>query len=169
MTKKKYLGQFISVKFINRKEPIRGFVIDYNDDWTLMKHNPVEFVIDGYIIFRHKNIEGFRRGPQEKFLEKVITLKGQQANDTEKIPINDLKTILKYLTNKHGLFQLETKSQKICYLGRLVSIDNKLLTLEFIDTKGRWDGNINFKTTDIRIIEFDNDYINSLKLVAEQK
>ncbi len=168
MVKKKNIGQFISIKFTDRKEPIGGFVIDYNDDWTLMKYNVVDFVIDGYIIFKHKNIEGFRRDKEEKFLEKIITLKGQQSNETEKIPITDLKTILTYLTEKFGLFQFETKSQKICYLGKLVSIDDKLVTVKSLDSEGKWGENISFKVADIRAIEFDNDYINSLKLVAEE-
>ena len=81
MTSKKYIGQFISIKYSDRINPISGFVIDYNDDWTLLKFNPVDYVIDGYIILRHKNIEGFQRNANEKFKEKVIMLKKQHQPD----------------------------------------------------------------------------------------
>ncbi|MFH0895553.1 MAG: hypothetical protein V2A54_14035 [Bacteroidota bacterium] len=169
MKNKKHIGQLISVKFTDREEPIYGFVIDYNDDWTLMKNNPVDYVIDGYIIFRHKNIESFRRSAEEKFRERVIKLKGLEPTDKEAIPLTDLETILQHLTKHFGVFQVSTKSETACYLGRLKSIDNKKLIMDDLNPKGKWDGQMEFRTGDIRMIEFDSDYINSLKLVATTK
>lgn len=169
MKKKKYIGQLISVKFTDRKIPIYGYVVDYNDNWTLMKYNPVDYIIDGYIIFRHKNIEGFRRYMDEKWREKVINLKGLQPTEKDIIPLTDLETILKYLTDNFGVFQVYTKSETACYLGRLISIDNEELVMDDLNPKGKWDGQIKFRTRDIRVIEFDTDYINSLKLVSTTK
>ena len=166
MKKKKHIGQLVSVKFTDRKTPIYGYVVDYNDDWTLMKHNSGDYIIDGYIIFRHKNIEGFRRDTDEKWREKVINLKGLQTTDKEIIPLTDLETILKYLTDNFGVFQVETKSETACYLGRLKFIDKKELVIDYLNPKGKWDGQMKFRTSDIRVIEFDTDYINSLKLVS---
>ena len=165
---KKLTGQLISIKFTDRKTPIYGFVIDYNDGWTLLKYNVVDYVIDGYKILRHKNIQGFRRGRDERFREKVIKLKGQQPTDTEKIPLTDLKTILCFLSDKFGVFNLYTQSETACYPGRLKSIDNKKLVIYFLNTNGKWNGQMTFRPNDIRTIEFDSDYINSLKLVAGQ-
>ena len=156
----------VSVKFTDRKTPIYGYVVDYNDDWTLMKHNSGDYIIDGYIIFRHKNIEGFRRDTDEKWREKVINLKGLQTTDKEIIPLTDLETILKYLTDNFGVFQVETKSETACYLGRLKFIDKKELVIDYLNPKGKWDGQMKFRASDIRVIEFDTDYINSLKLVS---
>jgi len=163
---KKYTGQLISIKFTDRKNPVYGFVIDYNDDWTLMKYNPVDYIIDGYIILRHKNIQGFRKSEDEKFKEKVIKLKKQNSKINENIPITDLQTILSYLTKMFGVFQLNTKSESACYLGRLKSFDSKQFVIDCLDTKGKWKGQMKFRPNDIRTIEFNTDYINSLKLLA---
>ena len=46
MKNKKYAGQLISVKFKDRETAICGYVVDYNKDWTLMKYNPVDYVIE---------------------------------------------------------------------------------------------------------------------------
>jgi hypothetical protein len=51
-------------------------------------------------------------------------------------------------------------------LGRLTSIDEKELVIENLDPKGKFTGERTFKVKDIRSVEFDTDYINSLKLVA---
>lgn len=169
MKKKKYIGQLISVKFTDRETPISGLVVDYNDDWTLMKYNPVDYIIDGYIIFRNKNIDSFCRDTEEKWREKVIRLKGLQPTDKDVIPLTDLETILNYLTDHFEVFQVYTKSETACYLGRLKSIDHKKLVMDNLSPKGKWNGQLGFKTGDIRVIEFDTDYINSLKLVSTKK
>jgi hypothetical protein len=169
MKSKKYIGQIVSVKFSDRKVPICGLVVDYNDNWTLMKYNPVDYVIDGYIIFRNKNIEGFRRDSQEKFIERIIKLKGITVVTEDIIPISDLYTILTNLTEKFGLFQLYTKSETACYLGKLKTINTKQLIIDYINTDGKWTGQMKFRPGDIRVIEFDTDYINSLKLVSADR
>ncbi len=167
--KEKHIGQLVSVKFTDRKTPICGYVVDFNDDWTLMKYNPVDYIIDGYVIFRHKNVEGFHRDTEEKWREKIINLKGLQPTDKDIISLTDLETILKYLTDNFGVFQVYTKSESACYLGRLKSIDNKELIMDDLNQKGKWNGQMKFRTADIRVIEFDTDYINSLKLVSKTK
>ena len=85
----------------------------------------------------------------------------------EKIPLSNLEEILTYLTNKYGVFQFYTKSVKVTYLGRLIEYDSKRFTIDFLDTTGRWSGQMKFRPGDIRTIEFDTDYINSLKLVLD--
>lgn len=167
MGKKKYIKQLISIKFTDREKAIYGYVIDYNEGWILMKNNPVDYIIDGYIVVKNTNIESFNRGIDEKWKEKVIKLKGLEPTDKDIIPLADLKTILKYITDNFGVFQIQTNSEDTCYLGRLKSIESTKVIIDDLDTKGNWEGQMTFSPTEIRIIEFDTDYINSLKLVSE--
>jgi len=167
MTKKKYIGQLITINFKDRPTPISGFVIDYNDEWTLLKQNPVDYIIDGYVIVRHKNIEGFSRTKKELFKERILKLKNLNPKGQNEIPLADLNTILAYLTMKFGVFQFEQKSEKSCWLGSLVSFDTKDFIIKPLLPNGKWDKNTLFFIKDLRTIEFDTDYINSLKLVEK--
>ena len=167
MPRKPFIGKLISIAYTDRKEPIYGFVIDYNEEWTLMKYNPVDYVIDGYILLRHKNLKGMRYSEEEKFREKVIRLKGLKPTHAETIPMNDLKTIVEYLTEHVGVFQFYTKSEKATYLGKLESIDSKRMSIRFFTPNGKWGGRMPFRPGDVRIIKFDTDYINSLKLLQK--
>ena len=167
--KKRYIGELISIKYNDRPTPIYGFVIDYNDKWTLLKRNPVDYIIDGYIIVRHKNIEGIRRNVDEKFREKVIILKQQHLPDFANFPLIDLETILAYLTKKYGVFQFELKSEKRCYLGKMKSFSESTLTINWLNPRGVWAKQFHFRPNDIRTIEFNTDYINSLKLISKKK
>lgn len=167
MSGKRHVGRLISLKFTDRKTPIAGYVVDYNDAWTLMKWNPVDYVIDGFAVARHKNISDFHLGADERFREKVLKLKGVKIRKSDTAPLTNLETILRHLTSKFGLFLLHTKSEAVCYVGRLRSIDNSRLEIDSLNPRGKWDGTLAFKPSDIRVIEFDSDYLNSLKLVAK--
>lgn len=168
MTKRKYIGKLISIRYNDRPTPIFGFVIDYNEEWTLLRYNPFDYVIDGYIILRHKNVKGFQRGTEEKFREKVIMLKKKHLLDISDIPISDIETILTFLTKRYGVFQFDLKTEKVCYLGKLKTFTKGKLTIDYLNPKGVWTKQMQFRPNDIRTIEFDTDYVNSLRLISEE-
>ncbi len=48
---KHYLNQLVILEFTDIKNSFSGFLLDFNDDWILLRNNPVDFVIDGFVIF----------------------------------------------------------------------------------------------------------------------
>ena len=76
---KKYLGQLISIEFDDLKEIFSGFLIDYSEEWILLRKNPVDFVLDGYILLKHKKIKTIHRDEDHEFTEKIIRLKGEKT------------------------------------------------------------------------------------------
>lgn len=160
-----YLRQLISIEFQDKKELYTGFLIDYSDDWILIRNNPIDFIVDGFIILRNKNVEQIHRDEDLEFTEKVIRLKGVKTNAEDIIPIKDLDTIIHYIDTKYGIFQIAKKSAKSAYLGKLIELNNEELTIDFLDIRGEFGGELSFNPDKIRVIEFDTDYINSLKLL----
>jgi len=160
-----YLRQLIEIEFLDKKEIFTGFLIDYSDDWILLRNNPVDFVLDGFVILRNKNIQSVNRDSDLAFTEKVIRLKGLKTNSEDIIPIKDLATIMNFISEKYGIFQIAKKSSKSAYLGKLIELNAEELTINFLDTRGQFGGELGFNPEKIRVIEFDTDYINSLKLV----
>lgn len=163
-----YLRQLISIEFEDRKEIFTGFLIDYTDDWILIKNNPVDFIIDGYVILKNKNIQSITRDSDNVFTESVIRLKGLKTNSDEIIPLRDLSSILTFITNKYEIFQIAKKSEKSVYLGKLIKLDDEELVIDFLETRGKFGGELSINPNKIRVIEFDTDYINSLKLLVNE-
>ncbi|OUL64185.1 hypothetical protein [Flavobacterium sp. AJR] len=163
-----HLRQLISIEFEDRKEIFTGFLIDYTDDWILLKNNPVDFIIDGYVILKNKNIQSITRDSDNVFTESVIRLKGLKTNSDEIIPLRDLSSILTFITNKYEIFQIAKKSEKAVYLGKLIKLDEEELVIDFLETRGKFGGELSFNPNKIRVIEFDTDYINSLKLLVNE-
>jgi hypothetical protein len=161
-----FIGKVISLHFSDRKEPICGQVIAVDDDWTLMRHIVVDYALDGFVVVRHRNIKHYKRGESELFKEKVLRLKAMADLPKDPIKIDGLQSILAEITERFGIFEIQTKRESACYLGRLVSFSKKRFTIESIDTNGQWDGQMKFTSDKIRIIRFETDYAKSLLLVA---
>lgn len=161
-----YLRQLVEIEFLDKKQIFTGFLIDYSDDWILLRNNPVDYILDGFVVLRNKNIEVVNRDHDLAFTEKVIRLKGLKINSEDIIPIKDLASIINYVSQKYEIFQIAKKSAKSAYLGKLISLTDEELTIDFLDTRGQFGGELGFNPNKIRVIEFDTDYINSLKLVV---
>ena len=162
---RKFTGRLISLSFKDI-EPIKGILLDYDDDWILLRSNPVDFILDGYCVVANRNLKKLRLG--EKWTESVLKLKGRPTLKS-KIPVNSLESMLRILTKKYGVFALRTKKRGSCWLGKLKSIDDKSLVIDDFTPRARWDGHKKFKVKDIRAVEFDTEYINSLKLVLTNR
>ena len=161
----KYIRQLISIEFDDKKEIFSGFLIDWTEDWILLKNNPVDFIIDGYTILKNKNVKAIIQDKDHEFTEKVIKLKGLKTSSAEIIPLQDLSSIIHFLANKYTIFQITKKSDKAVYLGKLIELNENELVIDFLGTEGKFEGEMSFKHKKIRVIEFDTDYINSLKLI----
>ena len=165
----KYIRQLITIEFEDKKEIFSGFLIDWTEDWILLKNNPVDFIIDGYTILKNKNVKAIIQDKDHEFTERVIKLKGLKTSAEEIIPLQDLSSIINFLANKYEIFQIATKSDKAVYLGKLIELDEEELVIDFLGTEGEFEGEMSFKPNKIRVIEFDTDYINSLKLIVDQE
>ena len=169
---KKYLGKLLTLKFEYSNEIVNysGYLLDYNYDWVLLKYNKVDYVVDGYIILTNKHVLEFKRDERERFTQKILDLKGQKPKDSEKIPISDIKTILTYISNKFGIFQFNMKVDSTSWLGSVKKIAGSDLKIDYLTPRATWTNDMPpFKLGNIRTIEFDTDYINSLKLIAKRK
>jgi hypothetical protein len=162
----KYLRQLISIEFEDKKDIFSGFLIDWTEDWILLKNNPVDFIIDGYTILKNKNVKLIIQDKDHEFTERVIKLKGLKTSAEEIIPLKDLSSIINFQADKHEVFQIAKKSDKAVYLGKLIELNEEELLIDFMGTEGEFDGEMSFKLDKIRVIEFDTDYINSLKLLV---
>ena len=164
---KKYLGRFLTFKFSGRKETISGVVLAYNNNWTLVKRC-VDYDPDGYTIFKNEKVEHYY-GDFEKRAAKILKLKNYSFKKEPKIPIDTLETILAFATRKFKLIQLDTRKgdafDVVSYLGKTDS----LYQFDELTTNAKWRYKLNLPEKECRFISFDNDYLNSLKLITKFK
>jgi len=160
-------GKFISFKYRDRKDIISGFFIDSNDNWTLIKYNPVDYIIDGYMLLKTNKILKYKRDDYEEFREKVLISKNLQPTDKDIFPLTDINETLQLVSDRFGAFQIENKDDTVCYVGKLVKTTKEYIVIKEIDQKACWVETERYKLSSIRTIEFDNDYVNSLILYSK--
>ncbi|MCW7471836.1 hypothetical protein ND863_19920, partial [Leptospira kanakyensis] len=97
--------------------------------------------------------------------ERIVALKIPKHKKIKSFPLDNLEQILLYLTDKYEVFQISNKDESKTYLGNLNSVKGEYLILNTLTPKAAWIGKIKIKISEIRTIQFDNDYINSLKLL----
>lgn len=167
-TAKTFVKEVISIKYNDWEEPVSGMVIDHNDDWTLLANNPDDYKHDGYIIINHKNLDGYKKEEQEEQVEKVFKMKGVDKS-LPKLSLDDIETILNHLTSEYHLFSIQLAAQEdSCYVGIVESFANDMLTMKTMDIDASWDEEEDYfscNINDIRTIEFDNDYLQSLSML----
>jgi hypothetical protein len=165
---KKYIGKVISLQFADWKSPIFGVVLTYNDQFTLMRRLE-GFRIDGYYIIPHKKGLTFNYGEKEKQTQTIIKLKGYDLSGHPEIALTDIESIFFQVSKDYGALSFYRKWENELYVGRFLSSDAKTIFYDFITSDGIWDGETPVKKKEVRVIEFDTDYVNSLVLYSKHK
>jgi hypothetical protein len=164
---KKLIGKLLAFKFVGRKYDIIGVVLDYNEDWTLIR-NCAEYFPDGFTIFKNVKVD-YYYGEKEKMATKILKLKKYSYENDPKITLGSLDEMLNSIDKKYGLLQLDTRkgdaSDVVKYLGQADS----LFLFHELTTTAKWRYKLQLPEKECRFISFDNSYLNSLKLVTKFK
>jgi hypothetical protein len=82
--RKYQVGKHYSFKFPKRKSEIQGIVIDYNNEWTLIKRT-YDYSTDGFTVFKNDKLEAIH-GAYEKFAAKILKAKTTHFQTSLKFP-----------------------------------------------------------------------------------
>ncbi len=163
--KNKLIGNFLTFEFKSDKSNISGIVLSYNDDWTLIKRCN-DYLIDGYVIIRNNIYSHYLQGEYEHRAMKILTLKNYNYLDEPIIPISDLDSILEYISKKHILFSLDVKDDDAFDVLKFRNKIRGKYNLDELMPNGNFRDILYFSKTVFRVIGFDTDYLNSLKLIT---
>ena len=83
-------------QYIDCEDIYTGYVIDFSENWLLMKLITDDYVANGYIILNTKFIKDNKRDEKQRFTQKILDLRGEKPTQKDKIPLTDLKTNLVY-------------------------------------------------------------------------
>jgi hypothetical protein len=157
----KYIRETLEFNFINKDEDsiIKGVLMDYNENWTLIASNPVDFVLDGYMIINNRAIKQF------KHIENKIESKIFKIKLCDKIII-DLNSFFNFFNLNKIIISVELENFDFL-IGKIVTNDGVTIDFQKLDANAEWMEIVKINIDDIYIIEFDTDYINSLCLVTK--
>jgi len=164
---KKLIGKYLTFKFVGRKYDISGVVLNYNDNWTLIRACN-DYFPDGFTIFKNEKVD-FQYGEKEKMATKILKLRKYSYQDDPIITLDSLSEMLNFINNKFGLIQLDTRKGDASDVVKYVGQAGSLYLFDELTTTAKWRYKLQLPEKECRFISFDNHYLNSLKLVTKFK
>jgi hypothetical protein len=167
MMRKSYLGKLFTFKFPGRKSKITGIVLDYNDDWTFIRAIP-DYSPYGFTIFKNDRCI-YEYGEAEKFATRILKLKNLDFLRKPNLKLSSLDEILSSIDKKYKLIQLDTKDGEAFDVVKYKKCEDGLYHFDELTTRAKWRYKYTLPEKAIRYISFDNDYLNSLRLITKFK
>lgn len=160
---KKYINKTVEFRLVN-DEIIKGILIDYSDDWTFLHYNPVDYVLDGYVLIRNSQIDSYRK-INSRIENEIFKIKMGLETNENFIAINLNDNFFDFFYINKLVFSIETSDRNFI-IGKIITMDEKGIEIRLLDSKGKWLKERKIQYKKINKIEFNNDYINSLLLVT---
>lgn len=151
---------------------ISGLWLAENDDWLLLRYIPVDYVTDGYVLLAKHHIATRIPKKGRKQTEQVLKLKGIKAEVPTGFEFMDTVELLRWMQQQYGLVHFMEEEQS-AFLGWINEADPVHLWIDTLEPAGtvaaREADEAPFELSQIRLIVFDDDYSQSLKLLWQHK
>lgn len=164
MNKKEFINRVVTVTLKN-KASFQGILINLSDDWCYLNYIPVDYVVDGYVLINQRYIVSVESDKDDAFTENIVRLKGITSKQSPLLAIENNEKLLSDLQNKIEIIKIELKDHHKAYIGRIHLVREHSLRVHLFSPAATWLQVETFLFKEIRAIYFDDDYINSLKLV----
>lgn len=148
-----------------------GLLISENKDWILVKHIPVDYVIDGYRLYKKEFITKRQPAKKAEQIEKVLELKGIKVEQPNNFEFADTLNLLKWCEAEFGLFEFQDEDDTELFYGKINSVDGNELVIDMIhsDATIEPEYEYDFALDEIRVITFLTDYFISIQLLMNYR
>ncbi|WP_298122226.1 hypothetical protein [Flavobacterium sp.] len=149
------------------KKKETGILIFENENWILAKHIPIDYTVDGYKIYNKKFIKKRKAISNDDKLVIVLKLKKLNLEKPKDLKLDSAFDILKWSENKYGLFEFQDDSENELFYGKMNKIIGNEFIIDMILSNGKIETeyDFNFLIYEIRVITFETDYFESIRLL----
>lgn len=126
---------------------------------------------DGMYVMRHRDISEFEAPDKHAgFLEKAMVLKGIVPTPPEGFPLDDITQVVKAASAMAPVIGVHVDSEdeaEVCYIGRLVSVEEDGFNMQEITPDAEWLREPSFFSWDeVSTVSMEDSYAMSLLAVA---
>jgi len=148
-----------------------GLWVAENEDWLLLRHIPVDYVVDGYVLLAKNHIASRKPGKGRKLVEQVLKLKGIKAEIPPEFGFRNTVDMLRWVEHQYGLVEFRDEEEST-FFGWINSADAVHFWSTMLWANGATQSAEDtepFIISEIQVISFDSDYFNSIKLLWQHK
>lgn len=158
-------------KILDWEDSEQGLLIAENNDWILVKHIPVDYVVDGYKLYKKEFVEERLRTEKEEKIEKVLKLKNIDLELPKNFEFLDTIGLLNWVESNYGIFEFQDEVETELFYGKINRIEEEILVIDMIKSDGSVEVNYDyeFDINEIRVMTFETDYHTSIQLLWKDK
>jgi len=149
-----------------------GLWLAENEDWLLLRHIPVDYVIDGYVLLAKSHIISRKPTKYRTQTEQILKLKGIKAEVPAGFEFSGTLEMMHWVAQRYGLIEF-AEEEESTFFGWLRTADAVHFRVDLLTAKGTLDVSDGqeepFLISGVQVISFDTDYFNSLKLLWHHK
>ena len=149
-----------------------GLWLAENEDWLLLRHIPVDYVVDGYVLVVKEHIVSRKPRLGRKQVKQVPKLKGIQPEIPSGFVFMELVDMMRWVEQNYGLVEFTDEEECTCF-GWVNEADKVHFWADTLTPKGnvciRNEGKPPFVISNVQYIRFDTDYFKSMKLLWQHK
>jgi hypothetical protein len=145
-----------------------GFALDWSDDLTLVHVlNSDRMELNGYSVIRNPDVRRWRPLGASGFISRALNI-GPIYPDG--ISVTNWRDLLESACQRFSLLTLhrEMVNPRVCYVGRVISVTERIVTLKKIDADARWGERKRYRLHDLTKVDFGGGYEEALAIVAAE-
>lgn len=156
-----------SFEIDNWEELQMGIVLDESDKWLLVKRVTEDYYTDGFCVYNKHFVLNRVNGLHERFYERVLKLKNEPLEKPLGFQFTDTIGLLKWCQDEYGLFELQDDDETCLSIGRINSVFDNTLIIDFITSKGLVEVAHEYEIDllEIRVVSFSSHYFNAIRLL----
>ena len=162
--------KLIEIKIKRFKELVKGILLGSGTQWSFLRLNVVDYVLDGFIFINKKFVVYESTIDECNILHRILSIK----HTKEDVPSLDNSNILdgndllfSYLKRNEILVAVCLHREDILYVGKIRSVGAKSFVLDSYDTELQKSDIMNIDYTKVRYIQMHTDYLDSLCLLLD--
>lgn len=159
--------KLVELKIRRFKELITGILLDSGKQWSLIRLNVVDYVLDGFQFTNKKYVVSENEIKESTMQHRILSIKNRAESmlslDDNILDENGL--LYSYLERNDILVAVCLHREDVLYIGKIKDVGTKSLVLDSYDTELRKSGVMNIEFTKVRYVQIHTDYLDSLSLI----
>ncbi|MCK5707060.1 MAG: hypothetical protein KAI43_05355 [Candidatus Aureabacteria bacterium] len=140
------------------------YILDCSKE-LILGHYVDEFHLNGYAIFRLKDIKKIRCSKNDRYRNKILKKEGiwQKVGIDYSIDLSSWKTVLKILKKQGKNIQILGEEPEVdeFVIGKITKVNEKSVKVLYFDATGKWEKEPRvIPYSEITLILFEDEYVN---------
>ena len=164
--------KLVEQKIKRYKEPIAGILLGEGAQWSLIRVNVVDYVLDGLQFTNRDYLAGQREIEENTLRHKILSIK----NEAPGLPVfdepgalDDSNLLYTRLQESGTLVAVGRHHEDSILVGKIVKVSAKSFGLDTYDTDLQNCGVDTIEFSKVRYLQIHSDYLDSLSLIVDSQ